>query len=71
MELLGYMGSTSQFFRASPDRIIKSPMEIWRGNPNYQRREKENVEAIAIEAQILEKLGSHPRIVPSVEPQRH
>jgi hypothetical protein len=43
-------------------------MEIWRGNPYYQRREEENAKAIAIEGRILEKLGSHPRIVPSVEP---
>lgn len=70
MELLKYIGSTSQFSRASADRIIKSPMEIWRGNPNYRKREEENAKAIAIEAQILKKLGSHPRIVPSVQPQK-
>jgi hypothetical protein len=69
MEFLDYVGSTSQFSLVSLERIIKTPMEVWRGNPNYQKLEEENAKAIAIEAQILKELGSHPRIVPSVEPR--
>jgi len=57
MEPLEYMGITSQFSRASPDHFIKSPMKVWRGNPNYQTREEENAKAIAIEAQIPEETG--------------
>lgn len=64
MELLSYLGSTSEFYRASSGRIIKWPMQVWVGNPNFERLEKENAKAIALEAQILEKLGRHPRIVP-------
>lgn len=63
-----YRGSTSDFSRLSSGVIVKSPMKVWAGNPNRKRLEDENEKAISIERRILEKLGSHPRIVPFVHP---
>jgi hypothetical protein len=64
MKRLPYLGSTADFFSA----VIKSPMKVWSGNPNWHSLEAKNVEAISIERQILERLGCHPRIVPFVLP---
>jgi hypothetical protein len=66
MESLTYRGSTSDFSRLDSVIIIKSPMKVWPGNPNRKKLEKEMEEAISFERQILEKLGSHPRVVPFV-----
>jgi serine/threonine protein kinase len=62
MEPLPYTGRTSQFFRKSSKRVIKLPTQLWEGNS-----EDEFEREFAIEAQILEKLGHHPRIVPFVD----
>ncbi|KAF2835319.1 kinase [Patellaria atrata CBS 101060] len=64
MESLPYHGSTSDFFRFDTGRIIKLPMKVWEGNPNHQELEEEMERAISFERKILEKLGSHSRIVP-------
>jgi hypothetical protein len=61
MELLTYTGRTSQFFRKSPRCVLKSPTKLWKGES-----EDEFKTAFKIEAQILERLGHHPRIVPFV-----
>jgi hypothetical protein len=68
MEPLMYRGSTSDFSRFNSSIIVKSPMKVWAGNPNCKKLEKEMEEAISFEQRILEKLGSHPRIVPFVHP---
>ncbi|KAF1360121.1 kinase-like protein [Lizonia empirigonia] len=64
MDLPEYVGSTSQFSCDSSGRIIKSPRKVWTGNPLHKEIEREYAEAIAVEGQILQRLGSHPRIVP-------
>lgn len=66
MECLPYIGSTSSFFRIGPGVIIKRPMKIDKTFLCREAFEKENQDAILIERKILEKLGKHPRIVPSV-----
>jgi len=68
MESLTYRGSTSDFSRFDSAIIVKSPMKVWAGNPNCKKLEEEMEEAISFERRILEKLGSHPRIVPFVHP---
>ncbi len=68
MESLTYHGSTSDFSRFNSGIIVKSPMKVWAGNPNYKKLEEEMEKAISFERRILEKLGSHPRIVPFVHP---
>jgi hypothetical protein len=68
MEPLKYRGSTSDFSRFNSGIIVKSPMKVWAGNPNRKKLEDEMEEAISFERRILEKLGSHPRIVPFVHP---
>ncbi|KAF2869153.1 kinase-like domain-containing protein [Massariosphaeria phaeospora] len=59
MEPLPYIGRTSQFFRESSKRVLKPPTKLWKGSC-----EDEFKTAFRIEAQILEKLGHHPRTVP-------
>ena len=61
MEPLPYTGRTSQFFRMSFKRVLKSPTQLWKGD-----HEDEFRTAFRIEAQILERLGHHSRIVPFV-----
>jgi hypothetical protein len=68
MESLTYRGSTSEFSRFDSGIIIKSPMKVWAGNPNSKKLEEEMEKAISFERRILEKLDSHPRIVPFVQP---
>ncbi|EKD16956.1 uncharacterized protein L3040_006241 [Drepanopeziza brunnea f. sp. 'multigermtubi'] len=68
MESLPYRGSTSSFYRFDSGTVLKSPMKVWEGNPNRERLQAENEVAIRFEGQILYKLGSHPRIVPFVDP---
>jgi hypothetical protein len=68
MESLTYRGSTSDFSCFDSDIIVKSPMKVWAGNPNRKKLEEEMEKAITFERRILEKLGSHPRIVPFVYP---
>lgn len=60
---LSFLGSTSDFYRTDEGVLLKSPMKVW-GNPNREEFETANKKAINIERQILETLGSHPRIVP-------
>lgn len=50
---------------------MKAPMKIDKRVLRREALEKENQEAISIERQILEKLGKHPRIVPSVVGLNH
>ncbi|KAF2195603.1 kinase-like protein [Zopfia rhizophila CBS 207.26] len=64
MKPLTYRGSTSDFFRIGPGVIVKSPMKVWVKNPNHKKLEEEMERAISFERRVLEKLGSHPRIVP-------
>ncbi|KAH9218053.1 kinase-like domain-containing protein, partial [Leptodontidium sp. 2 PMI_412] len=64
MNSLTYRGSTSVFSRFDSGIIVKSPMKVWAGNPNCKKLEEEMEKAIFFERRILEKLGSHPRIVP-------
>jgi serine/threonine protein kinase len=66
MESLTYRGSTSDFSRFALGIVVKSPMKVWAGNPNCKKLEEEMEDAISFERRILEKLGSHPRIVPFV-----
>lgn len=68
MESLPYRGSTSEFSRYDSTTVAKLPMNVWRGNPNYQGLEEEMKEAIDFERRVLEMLGDHPRIVPFVYP---
>ena len=66
MKRLSYVGSTSSFFRIGSGEIMKAPMKIDKRVLRREILEKENQEAISIERKILEKLGKHFRIVPSV-----
>jgi len=68
MQSLSYRGSTSDFYRAAKGVVLKSPMKVSEENPNRGALETANINAINIERQILETLGSHPRIVPFVHP---
>lgn len=69
MKALPYCGSTSEFFRYDSSHIVKLPMTVWSENPNHQKLEKEMERAISFERRVLERLGSHPRIVPLVSLQ--
>ncbi|KIV97856.1 hypothetical protein PV10_01560 [Exophiala mesophila] len=64
MEPLHYVSSTSQFSRIGPGLVVKAPMEVSKENPNHKQLEEHNAKAIDVEAQILKRLGRHPRIVP-------
>ncbi|KAB5515437.1 kinase-like domain-containing protein [Coniochaeta sp. 2T2.1] len=69
MQPLSYLGSTADFYRtAAKGVILKSPMKVSEENPNREGLETANKNAIDIERRILETLGSHPRIVPFVQP---
>jgi hypothetical protein len=68
MQSLPYCGSTSDFYRTAEGVILKSPMKVSEGNPDREALETANINAINIERQILETMGSHPRIVPFVHP---
>lgn len=68
MESLPYRGSTSNFYRFDSGTVLKSPLEVWEGNSNRERLQAESKVAIRFEGQILQRLGSHPRIVPFVYP---
>jgi serine/threonine protein kinase len=66
MEPLPYTGRTSQFFRLSLDRVLKSPTQLWKGDSEDEFRI-----AFKIETQILQRLGHHSRIVPFVRAIRN
>jgi hypothetical protein len=68
MQSLSYRGSSSDFYRIAEGVVLKAPMKVSEENPNREALERANMKAINIERQILETLGSHPRIVPFVRP---
>ena len=68
MEPLHYVSSTSQFSRIGPGLVVKAPMEVSKENPDHKQLEEHNAKAIDVEAQILKRLGRHPRIVPFAKP---
>ncbi|KAF2453058.1 hypothetical protein BDY21DRAFT_404083 [Lineolata rhizophorae] len=69
MGIFPHRGSTSDFFRVAPGRILKTPMKVCDGVPNREALEERNGASIAVEKQILERLGNHPEIVPYLGPQ--
>ncbi|ETS84061.1 hypothetical protein PFICI_05937 [Pestalotiopsis fici W106-1] len=64
MHPLPYHGSSSNFYQAEPEVVLKAPMRIRVQNENRKALEEQNSKAIDVERRILEVLGKHPRIVP-------
>ncbi|CAH0023476.1 unnamed protein product [Clonostachys rhizophaga] len=60
--LPSFCGSTSRFYRLD-GVILKCPVEIWKESSAYQRLTDDIAHSFAVERQILDMLGEHPRIV--------
>ncbi|KAI0876494.1 kinase domain-containing protein, partial [Hypoxylon argillaceum] len=63
MELLPFQGTTSVFFRVKEGIVLKSPRTISTESQNYEQLTNRIALEFHVEREILELLGSNPRIV--------
>lgn len=63
--LQSFRGSTSRFYRVDGG-ILKCPVEVWKESRAYEKLTDEIANSFAVERQILDMLGNHPRIVKSI-----
>ncbi|KAF5017626.1 hypothetical protein F66182_10426 [Fusarium sp. NRRL 66182] len=60
--LQSFRGSTSRFYRVDGG-ILKCPVEVWKESRAFEKLTDDIANSFAVERQILDMLGDHPRIV--------